>query len=147
MGYQNRALYILAAKLARFLQSFMIHCPVTVELIVSTIDIGRRGEQSAVEYLTRVGFQLVETNYRRRNCEIDIVARKLDCIFFVEVKYRATSRFGSGFDYITSSKLHHMRRAAAMWVKEHDWRGAYTLSAIEISGATFDEINFIESVY
>jgi len=125
----------------------MYRWPDTAEPTVSTIDTGRRAEQAAADYLVREGFEIVEVNFRRRNCEIDIVARSKGNIFFVEVKYRATNLYGSGFDYITAGKLHHMQRAAEMWVRERNWHGEYTLSAIEVSGPDFGDIEFIESVY
>jgi putative endonuclease len=111
-----------------------------------TIDIGGRAEQSAAEYLTRLGYVIVERNYRRRHCEIDIVARRGETIFFVEVKYRADDHFGGGYATIGPDKLRRMARAAETWVRERAWHGEYTLSAMDVGGPRYEILDFIESV-
>jgi putative endonuclease len=113
---------------------------------MSTIDVGTRAEQAATEYLLREGYEVLERNFRRPHCEIDIVAFQGEDVYFVEVKYRATDQFGSGFEYITRQKLRHMERAAMTWVRERRWRGTYTLSAIEVGGPDFEVLDFIESI-
>ncbi len=114
---------------------------------MSTVKTGNQAEQAAAEYLMRQGYDVLERNYRRPHCEIDIVACQGDIVYFVEVKYRATDHFGSGFDYIAGQKLRHMERAAMTWVRERQWRGGYTLSAIEVGGPGFEVLGFIESIY
>lgn len=113
---------------------------------MATYDTGRKAEAAAKVYLEMRGFEIIEQNYRRANCEIDIIARKDGVIHFVEVRYRARDDQGSGFDSITSSKLKQMRRAAWTWVEEYKWRGEYVLSAIEVSGQQFAIMGFIENV-
>ncbi|HLZ14948.1 MAG TPA: YraN family protein [Candidatus Saccharimonadales bacterium] len=58
-------------------------------------------------------------------------------VYFCEVKYRKSDRQGGGFEYITPKKLQQMRFAAESWVHAHNWRGAYELCAIEVSGLQF----------
>ncbi len=114
---------------------------------MSTTEIGNQAEQAAAEYLVRSGYDIVERNFRRKNCEIDIVARRQETIYFVEVKYRSTDLFGGGFDYIGGQKLRHMARAAETWTMTNRWLGEYTLSAIEVGGPAFEVHEFIESIY
>lgn len=52
----------------------------------STAQIGRGGEDRAVEYLCRNGYSILARNYRQRCGEIDIVAEKGETLVFVEVK-------------------------------------------------------------
>lgn len=114
---------------------------------MSSVKVGNRGEQAAAEYLAREGYEILQLNYRRPHCEIDIVAKRREVIYFVEVKYRSTDHFGSGLDYITPQKLHHMQRAAETWVMSHHYEGEYVLSAIEVGGPGFEVLNFIEEIY
>ena len=53
------------------------------------IELGKRGEQIAVDYLREENYQILQRNYRARRGEIDIVARdkKKNLVFF-EVKAR-----------------------------------------------------------
>lgn len=113
---------------------------------MSTTATGQHAEQKAAEYLARAGFMVLARNWKRQKlCEIDIVAQKGGAVYFVEVKYRADNHFGGGLDYIASQKLRHMRRAARVWVGEHNWAGEYTLAAVEVTG-DFVVTDFIESI-
>ncbi len=113
---------------------------------MQTTTIGNRAEQVAVEYLNRLGHTIINRNWRRRECEIDIVTNLSGAVYFVEVKYRVSDTAGSGMEYITHSKLKRMRYAAERWVAEHDWRGEYMLAAIEVSGEAFEVTDFVECI-
>ncbi len=121
---------------------------VTIEAMtrLTTVATGNRAEQAAAEYLIRAGYDVIDRNYRRKHCEIDIVARRDSTVYFVEVKYRADDHFGGGLAYIGHDKLRHMERAALTWVTDRHWDGEYTLSAIEVGG-DYEVLNFIESIW
>ena len=125
----------------------MTRYPGIREATVSTISIGDRAETAAAEYLASEGYEIVERNYRRKYCEIDIVARRDDCMYFVEVKYRRTDSYGGGMDYVDARKLGHMQRAAEIWTAERRWTGDYCLSAIAIGGPQYEVVECIESIY
>ena len=105
---------------------------------------GHDAEKQAAEHLKSKGFKILELNWRNRWCEIDIVAQKDKVIYFVEVKYRKNTQYGSGLEYITKRKLQQMQFAAELWVSNKNWRGDYQLSAIAIDGP---EISFIDDVF
>jgi uncharacterized protein (TIGR00252 family) len=98
---------------------------------------GQRSEEVAAAYLHDLGYAIIDRNWRTKWCEIDIVARYQNSLYFVEVKYRHSSAYGNGLDYITPQKLQRMSRAAESWVQAHHWPGDYRLSAIEVSGGQF----------
>ncbi len=114
---------------------------------MSPTEIGRKAERAASAYLEMRGYEILERNFRRPRCEIDIIARKDQVVQFVEVKYRRNDDQGSGFDAITSTKLRQMARGAHIWVEESKWSGEYMLSAIEVSGPTFAIMGFIENAF
>ncbi len=93
------------------------------------------------------GYKVLEQNWRRPRCEIDIVAEKDGVKYFVEVKYRYNDEQGGGLEAITPTKLKHMRRAADAWVEENKYRGEYMLSAIEIGGSNFAVMSFIDNAF
>ncbi|MDB5164512.1 MAG: putative Ribonuclease [Candidatus Saccharibacteria bacterium] len=113
---------------------------------MSTTSTGRKAEVAARVYLEMRGYKIIEQNFRRSRCEIDIVAQKDDVIHFVEVKYRKDYGQGGGLEAITASKLRQMRYGAAVWVEEYKWNGEYVLSAVEIAGEEFSVMAFIENV-
>ena len=114
---------------------------------MNTTNIGRRAEGAAKVYLEMRGYRIVEQNWRRPRCEIDIVAEKDGVMHFVEVKYRFDDGQGGGLEAITPTKLKQMQRAAWTWVDEYKWRGEYVLSAVELAGQEFAVLSFIEDIF
>jgi len=102
---------------------------------MQTTQIGSHGEQLAAEALRRLGYDVLEKNWKTKWAEIDLVARKQDIMYFVEVKYRATALQGDGLDYITGRKLLQMQRAAELWVNMHAWAGEYQLLAAAVGSS------------
>lgn len=113
---------------------------------MTATDAGRRAETAAADYLVAHGFTVIQRNYRTPRCEIDIIARAGDRLYFIEVKYRATARQGSGLEYITPAKQAQMHFAAEQWLTEHAWRGEVTLGAIEVSGPDDAVTAFIDAI-
>ena len=114
---------------------------------MSSTQIGHRAEAAAAVYLEMRGYKILEQNFRRPRCEIDIIASKDDTVYFVEVKYRRNDNQGGGLEAITTSKLKQMQYAADYWVEECKWHGPYQLAAIELGGPTFAVLGFIDNVY
>lgn len=104
-------------------------------------DSGNQGEDAVSGYLTLHGYQIVDRNWKTRWCEIDIIAQKAGCIYFVESKRRLNSSFGDGLDYITKKKLSQMKFAAEFWLSKHDWRGECCLAAAGVSNT--DSVEFV----
>jgi putative endonuclease len=112
----------------------------------TTTDIGQRAELIAAQYLRDNGYRIIQRNWRRPECEVDVIAYKDKVMHFVEVKYRRTDGAGSGLEYVTTAKLRHMNYAARRWISEYVWRGQYVLSAIEVQGGDYRVTAFIESI-
>lgn len=113
---------------------------------MSNTETGHRAERAASNYLEMRGFKILEMNWRRPRCEIDIIASKNKLVYFVEVKYRKNDNQGSGLDYVTGSKLQRMKRGAYYWVDETKYTGEFQLAAIEVAGPDFTIEHFIEDV-
>lgn len=96
--------------------------------------IGHEAERMAAQHLLKLGYRVIQLNWKTPRCEIDIVAEWGGIIYFIECKYRRTSVHGSGLDYITTRKLRQMQFAARLWIEQHGWCGPTVLGAIELSG-------------
>ena len=105
---------------------------------MSTTDSGRNAESRVADYLKKQGWKILSKNWRNRWCEIDIVAKHDNKVYFVEVKYRAQNEWGDGFEAITTTKLKRLARAADAWVMLNNWSGEYQLVAVKV---TDDEID------
>ena len=114
---------------------------------MNSTETGRKAEAAARVYLEMRGYQIIEHNWRRPRCEIDIVAKKDNVIYFAEVKYRFNDDQGGGLEAITKSKLKQMQYAANTWLEEHKCAGQSSLAAVEIAGNNFAVMGFIDNVY
>lgn len=73
---------------------------------------GEEWERQAAEYLTRQGMRIVETNFRCRQGEIDLVGYHGEYLVFVEVKYRSTDRQGTALEAVDYRKQRRICRVA-----------------------------------
>lgn len=85
-----------------------------------TQQLGRRGEEAAAHYLSqRLGWKILDRNWRCREGELDIVAYDGTQHVVCEVKTRAGVRFGAPFEAVTPAKAARLRRLAGRWAAEH----------------------------
>ena len=77
---------------------------------------GDYGEALAIGYLRERGYKIVETNYKNRLGEIDIIAKKNKVLHFIEVKYRRTTEFGHGRDSVGYNKQLRIKNAANLYL-------------------------------
>lgn len=89
---------------------------------------GQSGEDRACTHLRRLGFRILERNYRCRVGEIDVVAREEGTLVFVEVRERGDASRGRAVETVTRAKRRRVARAAELWAAAH--------------GATEEEVRF-----
>ncbi len=75
-------------------------------------ELGKIGEQLAVDYLSRNGYTILERNFIFDRAEIDIIAQKAEQIVVIEVKTRNSAFFGDPQDFVTKSKIKLLVKAA-----------------------------------
>lgn len=73
--------------------------------IEGNLGLGQVGEAYAVRYLQRRRYLIVARNYRFRDAELDIVARRGEMLVFIEVKTRSSEAFGPPIMGVTSQKV------------------------------------------
>lgn len=79
-------------------------------------ELGKLGEQLAVDYLSRNGFTILERNFIYNKAELDIIAQKEKKVIVVEVKTRNSAFFGDPQDFVTKAKIKLMVKAANEYV-------------------------------
>lgn len=100
--------------------------------------IGKTGEDLAASYLERLGWRIIDRNWRfSRLGEIDIVAIEPSgtgrgVLVFCEVKSRSQNVFGEPLEAITRAKLNRLHRLAGVWMSTH--RMGYDLVRIDAIG-------------
>lgn len=101
---------------------------------------GHDAEKKAACYLESKGYTILELNWKTSVCEIDIIAKKSNRLYFIEVKYRRSISQGDGFEYITKAKLKKMYFAANVWHSENNWSDEIALAVISMSDSRIDFI-------
>jgi len=98
------------------------------------IDKGKEGEEYAVNFLIKKGFEIIDRNFTSRNSEIDIICKKDEMLVFVEVRMKAISDYGYPESTMSKSKMNAIKRGAEAYLLLHPWDGE----------ARFDFISIIE---
>jgi putative endonuclease len=109
--------------------------------------VGDAGEDAVARWYERAGFKIVGRNWRVREGELDVIARRGDVLVFCEVKTRRGDAFGQPFEAVTARKQARIRGLAMRWVAatgEHadvlrfdvasvrpDGRGNWTVDVID----------------
>ncbi len=77
---------------------------------------GTKGELLAINYLKKIKYNIIETNYKNKLGEIDIIAKINNTIVFVEVKERETSLFGRPCEAVDYVKQNKIRNVATLYL-------------------------------
>jgi len=83
-------------------------------------ELGKKGEQLAVDFLQKKGYKILERNYRYQKAEIDIIARLNGTLCAVEVKTRSTPDFGNPQDFVKPKQIQQLVKAIDFYVIEND---------------------------
>ena len=83
-------------------------------------DLGKKGEQLAVDFLLKNNYAIMERNYRFEKAEVDIIAQKEDILAIVEVKTRSTTDFGNPQDFVKPKQIKNLVKAVDEYVTVND---------------------------
>ncbi|WP_320815922.1 YraN family protein [Flavobacterium sp.] len=83
-------------------------------------ELGKIGEELAVEFLQKKGYAILETNWTFQKAEIDIIAQKENVLAVVEVKTRSSIDFGLPQDFVKPKKIQLLLKAINEYVIESD---------------------------
>jgi putative endonuclease len=98
----------------------------------NNIQKGNQGEEIARAHLLKMGYSILEKNWRHKHLEIDIIASINNTLVIVEVKLRANAFFGNPEEFVTSSKQKKLIKAADFYIKENNinWETRFDIIAI-----------------
>jgi putative endonuclease len=107
--------------------------------------VGEDKERLACAYLEARGLRVVTRNYRCRRGEIDLVMGEQGTLVFVEVRYRASTRFGTPAETIDLKKRRRIAAAAAHYLLHHPTNLACRFDVVAVSGK--DEMSWIRNAF
>ena len=79
-------------------------------------ELGKVGENIAVEFLQKAGYEILETNWIFQKAEIDIIAIQGNLLAVVEVKTRSSIDFGLPQDAVKPKKIQLLVKAVNEYV-------------------------------
>lgn len=85
--------------------------------------VGMAGEQAAVDYLLKQGYQVLARNARTPAGELDIIARNGNVLVFIEVKTRSSAVFGPAAGAVGAAKQAHICAASAWYMQQNELTG------------------------
>ncbi len=111
-------------------------------------EFGKLGEQMAVDFLLKNGYQILQRNYRFLKAEIDIIARLGAILAIVEVKSRSSDFLLDPAETVNRRKIRLLVSAADAYVVENDLDVEVRFDIITIikKGSDF-EITHLESAF
>jgi len=83
-------------------------------------ELGKKGEQLAVDFLLKNNYTIIERNYRFDKAEVDIIAQKAEILAIVEVKTRSTTDFGNPQDFVKPKQIKNLVKAVDEYVNVND---------------------------
>jgi putative endonuclease len=82
-------------------------------------ELGKQGEEQAVDFLQKNGYNILETNWIYQKAEIDIIARKDETLAIIEVKTRSSIDFGLPQDFVKPKKIQLLVKAVNEYVNQN----------------------------
>ena len=82
-----------------------------------SLHVGFVAEKQARNYLCKHGLTWLESNYRCRLGEIDLIMRDREYLVFVEVRARASNAYGGAVQSVTHSKRQKLLRTATLYLQ------------------------------
>ena len=111
-------------------------------------ELGKKGEDLAVDFLIKNNYQILRRNYRFEKAEVDILAQKNKTLVAVEVKTRTTRDFGDPEEFLKPKQIQNIVKAVNEYVIENDIDLDIRFDVIAIvSDENSTEIEHIEDAF
>ena len=109
---------------------------------------GKSGEIIVANFLKKKGYKILETNYKNKIGEIDVIAKDKDYTVFVEVKSRTSRAFGDPLEAVDIHKQEKIRKVATLYMMKHNLLDSLVrFDAVAILGKEDYQIRHIEHAF
>jgi putative endonuclease len=112
--------------------------------------VGAAGEDAVAQWYAGSGYTVLARNWRVREGEIDLVARRDATIVFCEVKTRRSDAFGSPAEAVTPAKQARLRKLAVLWLGASDARAdvlRFDVASVKPNGRGAWIIDVLEAAF
>ena len=108
--------------------------------MISSVELGKKGEEIAALYLLGEGYVVLERNWYWDHKEIDIIAQQGDEIVIVEVKTREGDYFEEPWEAVSTKKIRNLVEVAEAWLI---WKKVNLETRFDVISIIFsDETNY-----
>jgi putative endonuclease len=101
-------------------------------------ELGKSGEDVAIEYLKRKKYKIVDKGFRFLRGEIDIIAYDRETLVFIEVKTRKSIKYSQPEESVTPAKRKQLRRVAQGYLLRNHIQDVEC--RFDVLSLTFDEL-------
>lgn len=111
-------------------------------------ELGKKGEEIAIDFLVKKGYQILDKNWRYLKAEVDIIAENKNTLVAIEVKTRTSDYFGDPQEFINKKKIKLLVLAMNEYVlsKNLDYEVRFDVIAIIKNKNSF-QIEHIEDAF
>lgn len=116
--------------------------------MANNIEIGKKGELLAKNYLISNNYIILDLNYRNKIGEIDIIAMHNDILVFVEVKTRTSIRYGYPYEAVNKKKQDKIIYSSLLYLKQKGFKDIqlrYDIIEVYLTSST--KINHIDNAF
>ena len=98
---------------------------------------GDWGEEAACQYLRQKGFKILDTKFRTKIGELDVIARddtraNRPELIFVEVKTRQSWDAVAASELLSKAKQKHLWQSSQIYLQKKKWAGDYRYALLAI---------------
>lgn len=111
-------------------------------------ELGKKGEQLAVDFLLENKYEIIERNYRFDRAEVDVIAKLNNVLAIIEVKTRSSTDFGNPQDFVKPKQIKRLVKAVDEYVTVNsmDVEVRFDIIAIVKEGNDF-KIEHLENAF
>lgn len=116
--------------------------------MTNTHQYGKLGEQLAKTFLIGQGYRIIETNYRNRFGEIDLIGSDDGVTCFIEVKTRKKGEDNDPLDNVTPFKQKKIVRVASWYIMQNKLENQdLRFDVVAVYGFEGQEIKLIKNAF
>lgn len=82
--------------------------------------LGKKGERLAQKFLEQAGYQIIGTNVKLGNLEIDLIASHRGWLYFFEIKTKSAHQFETNDKLISQKQLANLKKAAHIYAGRYN---------------------------
>lgn len=108
--------------------------------------VGNKVERFAQRFLIKKGLIAVAKNFQCRSGEIDLIMLDVNCLVFIEVRYRAADQRVSAKLSVDARKQNKLVKTAAMFLSQHHRYARHTVR-FDVIAVDGDKLEWIRDAF